>query len=92
MRKSKIAKRNLGVCHERALRIGGQINLESIFQKEWNRQNTDQAGVNSGLGTAQLLFCVSPQSADIFDGPKRDDIPYTTSSGFNQDVCVYKFT
>ena len=93
MRKKKIAKRNTGVCHERTKRYYGDglPNWEAIFQREWDKENTDVNFINTGLGIAQTLFCVSEESAKEFDGPNRDDIPYM-DFGLHKGVCVYKLS
>ena len=85
----RIAKRNKGVSWERVDRemVDGRPNPEKMFQEVWNGENER----HRGLGIAQSLFIVSKKSAELFDGPGRDDQDtYDLSSGCS--VCVYSLT
>jgi len=68
-----------------------RINLEKIFQDEWNKENTPQSGLNRGLGTAQELFVVPQKYSDSFDGPYKDDFNLFTHF-FEKEVMVYELT
>jgi hypothetical protein len=85
----KIAKRNKGVSWERVDRemIDGRPNPEKIFQEVWNQENSQKRG----LGLAQTLLIVSKRSADLFDGPDRNDKPvWNVMQG--EAVCIYDLT
>lgn len=76
----KLLKQNIGWRADRAkyLHPDGAINMERVFQREWDKENRPSPGVNYGFGLLQDLFvCDSNENKERlkFDGPDRDDEP-----------------